>query len=272
MLTGCPSGGSNSTYRLAMGITGIGEKYEQGTGNQINISTDTTYYFVIQIIAGITANNLTFYPMLQKGTKANSYTPYGTTPIELCKIGDYKDYFYKDSGKWYKYGVVEKIIFNGSENWKMWNISNVNTQRFYFDFSTNGATGLLGLCDRFTFETGYGDTEHFNISGSSGYRYNEIIIVINRNRLATVDVTGFKNYVSNNNIVFYRVLETPTDTEITYQPLIDQLNAIEKAMSYNGQTNISQVNNDLPFIISAGAFLNNINGKIALLNKLVEGM
>ena len=35
--------------------------------------------------------------------------------------------------------------------------------------------------------------------------------------------------------------------------LIDQLNLLEKAMSKDGQTNISQVNNDLPFIISASA-------------------
>ena len=35
--------------------------------------------------------------------------------------------------------------------------------------------------------------------------------------------------------------------------LIDQLNELEKAQSKENQTNISQVNNDLPFIISASA-------------------
>lgn len=37
--------------------------------------------------------------MIEKGTKANSYTPYGTTPIELCKIGTYQDKFIRNSGK-----------------------------------------------------------------------------------------------------------------------------------------------------------------------------
>ena len=56
-----------------------------------------------------------------------------------------------------------------------------------------------------------------------------------------------------NGLDYSYVLATSTNTEITYQPLIDQLNNLEKAMSYNGQTNISQVNNDLPFVISASA-------------------
>ena len=55
----------------------------------------------------------------------------------------------------------------------------------------------------------------------------------------------------------YYGLSTSTDIEITYQPLIEQLNAIEKAISYNGQTNISQVNNDLPFIINTTALIKN---------------
>ena len=65
----------------------------------------------------------------------------------------------------------------------------------------------------------------------------------------------FKTFLSANNITFYYILATPTNTEITYQPLIDQLNELEKATSKENQTNISQVNNDLPFIIKANALL-----------------
>lgn len=38
-------------------------------------------------------------PQLEEGTKANTYTPYGTTPIELCKIGTYQDKFIRNKGK-----------------------------------------------------------------------------------------------------------------------------------------------------------------------------
>ena len=48
---------------------------------------------------------------------SNQYYPYGVTPIELCKIGDYQDYIYKDSDKWYKHGVIGKVVLDGSETW-----------------------------------------------------------------------------------------------------------------------------------------------------------
>ena len=58
--------------------------------------------------------------------------------------------------------------------------------------------------------------------------------------------------------------------------LIDQLNLLEKAMSKNGQTNISQVNNDLPFIISASALKEwqestSLNSTLSMVNPLSLG-
>ena len=63
------------------------------------------------------------------------------------------------------------------------------------------------------------------------------------------------------------MLATPTNTEITYRPLIDQLNLLEKAMSKDGQTNISQVSNDKPFILDVTAIksLQNVLDRIELL-------
>ena len=71
------------------------------------------------------------------------------------------------------------------------------------------------------------------------------------------NLAGFKEWLSSNNTEVYYVLATPTNTEITYQPLIDQLNELEKAQSKDNQTNISQVNNNLPFIINATALMKN---------------
>lgn len=52
--------------------------------------------------------------------------------------------------------------------------------------------------------------------------------------------------------IFYLPLATPTYTPIT-GTLAEQLEALWKAQSKDGQTNISQVNNDLPFVINASA-------------------
>lgn len=52
----------------------------------------------IRISAGVTFDNFTIKPMIEKGTQATSYSPY-FIPIELCKIGTYQDKIFKNSGK-----------------------------------------------------------------------------------------------------------------------------------------------------------------------------
>ena len=67
------------------------------------------------------------------------------------------------------------------------------------------------------------------------------------------DSTTFKTWLSTHNTSVYYVLETPTTTEITDTTLINQLEELYIAKSKENQTNISQINNDLGFIISASA-------------------
>ena len=84
---------------------GIGEY----TSNNIqNFIQRNTMSIITQNYYTFTTTNTTRYVIisargLPKATKAqfskgeyNAYTPYGTTPIELCKIGDYQDYPWKD--------------------------------------------------------------------------------------------------------------------------------------------------------------------------------
>lgn len=209
---------------------------------------------------------------IEVGNTATTYEPYtGTSyPIhlgeyELCKISTYQDGFFKavtgnsiydnlDSatkesltyGEWYLEKKIEKRTLNGSENWTTWAVSNVNTERFYCDFDTSGASGDSALCDKFIFASGNGDTEHYRFSASTGYTYNEIVLFINKDRLDTVSATGLKQWLSNNNVILYRALDAPTYTQIT-GTLKDELEAVHNAQSYKGTTNINQINNDLPF-------------------------
>lgn len=70
------------------------------TNPKIITTTNDTNYLGIQINkANVTQANINYlYLQIEPGTKANAYTPYGTTPIEYCKIGDYEDVFMKPSG------------------------------------------------------------------------------------------------------------------------------------------------------------------------------
>lgn len=164
-------------------------------GNNGNIDTDGTQPKImssetnfggirIRSVDGTSLQNVSFKIMLS--TKDSSYYPYGITPIELCKIGDYQDYLYKENNKWYSTNLFTKIN------------------------SYNGET----ITTTYISTTGGLDT------GATVYYYN-----------------GGNNPL-----------------EITDSTLISQLDNIEYAMSYKEQTNISQENNDMPFIIPASAF------------------
>ena len=83
-LSGCPSGGSSSTYKLDIS----NQKYEllatdwgEGTNVTINSQEDKKIARVrIIIYSGATVNNLTFKPMLVAGTKEKPYEQYGVMP------------------------------------------------------------------------------------------------------------------------------------------------------------------------------------------------
>ena len=328
-----------------------------------------------------------YYIQIEKGTKANSYTPYGTTPIELCKIGNYQDEFRKSTGKnllqsgyrqgnttsttatnrlftthsvyveanktytistninvssfywairvassdypatadittgdwnttssqtytptqngylaviigkrdlnaniseseigntyfqvevggnatdpepygkgkWYKYGAIGKVVLNGSENWGLQSINNYGIANFVYDNTGAYSSGSY-------VRSNYFKNQNTTIGGTteSGIFNNANSIYIRIDQTIANTVANFKTWLSTHNTIVYYVLATPTNTEITYRPLIDQLNLLEKAMSKDGQTNISQVSNDKPFILDVTAIksLQNVLDRIELL-------
>ena len=72
-LSGCPSGGSNTTYYLDP----RGYEYDTGSGITIrNPNQDFSNYIRIVIKKGVTVNNLLFKPMFNEGQTAQPYEPY----------------------------------------------------------------------------------------------------------------------------------------------------------------------------------------------------
>lgn len=72
-LSGCPSGGSNTTYYLDP----RGYEYDTGSGITIrNPKQDFSSYIRIVIKKDVTVNNLLFKPMLNEGQTAQPFEPY----------------------------------------------------------------------------------------------------------------------------------------------------------------------------------------------------
>lgn len=217
--------------------------------NNANASYSGTYNATISTLAirlnnGTQYSNFTFKPQLEKGLKVNSYTPYGTTPIELNKIGTYQDYIYKDSDKWYLHKEIGKEVLDGSESWEQ-NGENDTYGQFIYNVEGKANGTLNLLCNRFVNESGANGNYIYGRTSN-----NRTSITIAKS-ICAYNVNTFKTWLANNNTYFYFLLATPTNTEITYTPLIEQLESIKNAMSKEGTTNVNQVNNDAPFIITA---------------------
>ena len=206
----------------------------------------------------VNTTNINIKAQIEQGSKANAYTPYGTEPIELCKIGNYQDYFYKSGSKWYLHKEIGKITLNGSENWQL---ANSGTSNYYYYYNLGHTTIQSSLIASTHYPYAF-------ISNSSTEQGTLVLADGNiRIRYGTEDtVANFKTWLASNNVTLYYVLATATDTEITDTTLISQLEAIYNAPLYE-ETNITQTNNDLPMVLDITACKDNINGIKAFIRK-----
>ena len=78
IISGCPAGGSDSTYRIDIGNTTDGYNvYDYGDGVTFTPSENKSYTVRIRIAADAVIDNLTFYPMIRDARIADdNYAPY----------------------------------------------------------------------------------------------------------------------------------------------------------------------------------------------------
>ena len=202
--------------------------------------------------------------MVYEGTEDINYKPYTSqtyhitlpTGMELCKIGDYQDYIYKNTSnnKWYKYSAIGKVVLDGSEDNYGIYVENENKTVFYngnFDKieAYNSNQAIPRIISNYFYPISQADTWPIGSLSRRTQRQAEIYFTMEPN----TTLNDFKEWLSTHNAILYYILATPTNIEITDTTLISQLEAIKNAMSYDEQTNISQIPHDKPFIISASA-------------------
>ena len=175
---------------------------------------------------------------IEKSAQATSYEPYGKV--------------------WYLNKQIGKVVLDGSENWGL----NYNSSMFRIsanDILPRISTPSHLILSNYYPNNDYGEmyASHIDYGIEVGDGNNKYIYIRN---VDITSVSNFKSWLSTHNTTVYYVLETPTTTEITDTTLIEQLNNIEKAYSYDTQTNISQTNDDMPFILDINAIADNVNG------------
>lgn len=85
-LSGCPSGGSNSSYKI-FGASGSPNNSFSDYGNGASFTSNGKLSLSLFIYAGATFNNLTFYPQVELGDAVTDYEPY-ITPTEYTPAAD----------------------------------------------------------------------------------------------------------------------------------------------------------------------------------------
>jgi hypothetical protein len=277
---------NNNTYSQTFTIDNDVSLYLYSYTNTANVVFNDTI-IQVQLSKGATATNFEQYV-------SKTYNIDLPSGMELCKIRNYVDFpfhaikgnKYYDSltqaqkdlltyGKWYLHKEIGKVVLNGSENWSK---SGTYTGNYYCQNIVPYALGntpssmicnltniFIGIASQLPDNDNCILLEGANVSKTIDFKMSSI---------TTLD--DFKTFLGNTNLILYYVLATPTNIEVEYHSLINQLNLLEKAMSKDGQTNISQVNNDLPFIISASALKEwqentSLNSTLSMVNPLSLG-
>lgn len=247
--------GTGTSYALNTTLTNIETDL---TGTELTITSgNNDKYLVIFYYYGesdtLTAEEIRNSIQVEINNQATTYIKHqeqtqliSLGSLWLGKISTYQDYFYKSSGKWYLHKELGKVVYNGSETG--WDISGVSNSTFNINKPNTMNTGETNMLSNYfsDFKTSVTQLGDYGIVVGSKVNIKNIDITDD-------DLDGFKTWLSTHNTELYYPLATSTNTEITDTTLIGQLDNIEKLMSYNSQTNISQVNNDLPFVISASA-------------------
>lgn len=205
----------------------------------------TEKYFAFAFGSSVASTIIVSKPQLELGSTATTYEPYqGNTytvdlgSIELCKIGDYQDYIYKEGDSWFMHKATAKRVLNGSENWVFSSITPGYTRAL---LERIGFPIAAGFCDKLTARTGsHGSYEYvwFQPTAIGG-----LLVQIKTERLTGDTLKAFKTWLEENPVTVVYCLTDPTDTQITNSTLIGQLNALNSAILPKPVANISVVGN-----------------------------
>lgn len=172
------------------------------------------------------------------GDVSQTYTvDLGST--ELCKIGTYQDYIYKSGNDWYVHKEVGKVVLDGSND-EGWVVTGVRVRtNVTFGLLNNSTSGFIYYSNQLKNANSETTDNAFNVGSSA-------IFVKATSKTATL--SGWKTWLSSNNLIIYGTLATPTDTQITDNTLIGQLNAVHDWLTRYGYT--ATVTGNLPIIIN----------------------
>ena len=185
---------------------------------------------------------------ITKGSDVQTYS-LSLGDLELCKIGDYQDHIYKSGDKWYVKKNTGKYQFTGNETF------NYNSNGGFIITNANSPfTDIInppmqGFSDKFRIEsttTTWTEQGKIGLSATSTFWCKWSAMGTNATEIGA--------WLSTNQPIVYYAIKTPTDTEITDETLLGQLNTILSDGYLSAGTNTVQTSaTGLPIIINIKA-------------------
>lgn len=228
---------------------------EYATGSNLNINVDNSKEWSYQL-DGNTTQNGTPTPAspvtvetvtgnqtisITKGGSSKSFT-ISLGNIELCKLGNYQDYIYKDGDNWYKHSEIGKYVYNNdiTQNATTNNYVQMLTPALNIAPSVS-RQNLIGkyVCNMIT------DDGYTCLAGTTSSRKIRVQVA---KTYATSYAEAYSLFAQNNLTIYY-VLENSSETQITDISLIEQLEALAGATLYNGTNNIV-VSGSIPIVLN----------------------
>lgn len=252
-VSGCPSGGGNSTYTIY-----TQSDNDNGNGTIVNTSNG---YIGIRVYAGITVNNLVFKPMMVEGITATEFEPYQENKIEFilpkpsCSLPNgVKDEIYIKDGKAYLKKNVGRVDL-GTLVWAYKSDYGFSSTITGAKGPANNNTKANAMCDIYTVYTAnncYGLTGSIS-SGISITMSGTGVIVRETNY---TDVETFTNAMSG--YYFYYELAEPYEIDLgevtmpkTYKNVSNIMNSKDTNMNVEYYKDLETVINNLTSAVVA---------------------
>ena len=238
IISGCPSGGSQTTYLIGVAITKNGSAStlanDYGYGEEFIINGDDTYTDKVQlqiqiaIKSGATVNNLIFKPMLRKATiKDDTWQPYIPDNTELTTwkangVLGAKNLIPCTASTTVKTGITftvnddKTITVNGTNTGSTANVFDIG------DFTLKAGTYYFSGTPSGAYTSGVGARlQLINVSTSAAIALNEspedTRVVIASDIQARLRI-WYSVSATLNNVTFKPMLRLAEDTDDTYQP------------------------------------------------------
>lgn len=165
---------------------------------------------------------------LERGSTSTGWAPY-FTPIELNKLNTYQDKIYPNNGKWYVHKETDKltVVPNDLSGLSTHSGSFVTVNLVKSEIMQNSSAIVTTASENFVGAT-MTQTWNNQVSNSVSQATNGHYLQFCLPNSAGTTLDAVKTYFTNHPTDVRYVLTTATDTEITYAPLIEQLETFRK--------------------------------------------